>query len=160
MKKMILINICVVLLCLLFVYTAASKFLDFDKFVFQMRLAPVPLMKILSPVLGWVVPVIEMVIAISLAVGFFYPAVKTKGLYASVILLSAFEIYITIMLLSGSHLPCTCGGIISQMGWKQHLFFNGFFIIVGILSIRYLQKHKTSGPTENDSNEYKILSRA
>jgi putative oxidoreductase len=160
MKKSALVDILSIIIMLLFAYTAASKFLDMPKFVFQMRLAPVPLMKIFAPVLGWVVPVIEMVIAISLAVGFFYPAIKTKGLYASVILLSAFEIYIVIMLLSGSHLPCTCGGIISQMGWRQHLFFNGFFIIAGILSLRFLQNHKALGSTENGADEYKTLSRA
>jgi hypothetical protein len=137
-----------------------SKFLDYDKFVFQMRLAPVPLMKIFASFLGWVVPAIEMVIAISLTVGFFYPAIKTKGLYASVMLLSTFEIYIGIMLLSGSDLPCTCGGIISNMGWKEHLFFNAFFIIGGILSIKYLQKHKASGLNELGLDECKTLSRA
>lgn len=158
MKATYIKEIVPILLIVLFAYTATSKFLDYDKFVFQMSLAPVPLMIVLASVLGWVVPVIEMVIAISLAVGFFNPSIKTKGLYTSVILLSAFEIYIAIMLMSGSHLPCTCGGIVSQMGWKQHLFFNAFFIINGILSIKYLQKHKASGP--NGHAEYKTLSRA
>ncbi|MDP9079028.1 MAG: hypothetical protein M3O71_16490 [Bacteroidota bacterium] len=134
-----------ILLILLFVYTATSKFLDYNKFVFQMRLAPVPLMKILAPVLGYFVPTIEMIIAISLATGFFNSSMMLKGLYASVILLLIFEIYISIMLLSGSNLPCTCGGIISQMGWKQHLFFNSFFIIGGIVTIRFLQKNHASG---------------
>jgi hypothetical protein len=69
-------------------------------------------------------------------------------------------IYIAIMLLSGSHLPCTCGGIISDVGWKEHLYFNGLFIIISILSIRHLQKHKASEPTGSGANEYKTLSRA
>lgn len=160
MVKTILTQICVLLLCLLFVYTSASKFLDYDKFVFQMRLAPVPLMKIFAPMLGWLMPTIEISIAIALAMGMLIPSIKIKALYASVILLSAFEIYIAIMLLSGSHLPCTCGGIVSQMGWKQHLFFNAFFILTGILSIKYLQKHKVLSSTEYDGNKHKILSRA
>ena len=147
------------LLIALFTYTATSKFLDYDKFVFQMRLAPVPLMSLLAPVLGWVVPAIEMLIAITLAAGFFYVPLKIKGLWASVILLTIFEVYIMAMLLSGSHLPCTCGGIISQMGWKQHLIFNAFFIIGGMLSINFLRKEKTSAPDRN-GDETKILSRA
>ena len=160
MKKIIFVNVCAILLCLLFVYTSASKFLDIDKFVFQMRLAPVPFMKTLAPILGWIVPAIEIIIAISLAMGFFWSTITKKGLYASVILLSAFEVYISIMLLSGSDLPCTCGGIISTMGWKEHLLFNGFFITAGILSINYLQKHKSSTQIKTDSDGIKILSRA
>jgi len=158
--KTILTQICVILLCLLFVYTSASKFLDYDKFVFQMRLAPVPLMKIAAPVLGWLVPAIEFLIAVALAVGIFISSVKIKALYVSVILLLAFEVYISIMLLSGSHLPCTCGGIISKMGWKQHLFFNAFFILTGFLSIRYLQKHNAPQGSEHGNDDFKILSRA
>ncbi len=35
---MILIEICIALLMLLFGYTALSKLLEYDKFIFQMRL--------------------------------------------------------------------------------------------------------------------------
>ena len=149
-----------VLLILLFVYTATSKFLDYDKFVFQMRLAPVPLMKMFASILGYFVPAIEMLIAIFLGAGFFYYKLKIKALYASVILLSIFEIYIGIMLLSGFQLPCTCGGVVSQMGWKQHLFFNAIFILGGILTIRYSQKHSVSGPLNSSPGDQTILSRA
>jgi len=158
--KTILTQICIVLLCLLFVYTSASKFLDYDKFVFQMRLAPVPFMKILAPFLGWSLPIVEFILATALAVGMFIPDIKIKALKASMFLLIAFEIYIAIMLLSGSHLPCTCGGIISTMGWKQHLLFNAFFILAAFLSIKYLKKHTALPPTKNGGDEIKILSRA
>jgi len=159
MKATYFKQIVTLLLIALFTYTATSKFLDYDKFVFQMRLAPVPLMSLLAPVLGRVVPIIEMLIAITLGAGFFYIPLKIIGLWASVILLTVFEVYITAMLLSGSHLPCTCGGIVSQMGWKQHLIFNAIFIVGGVLSIKFLRKEMTSAP-DGDDDEYKILSRA
>lgn len=149
-----------VLLIVLFTYTATSKFLDYEKFVFQMRLAPVPFIIPLAPILGWIVPIVEMAIAIVLALGYFSPKLKVTGLYASVILLSAFEVYIATMLLSGSHLPCTCGGIISQMGWKQHLFFNAFFIIGGILTIKYSDKIKALKLDKPSFDTHKDLSRA
>lgn len=152
-------TIFIVALLLLFVYTSASKFLDYEKFVFQMQLAPVPLMKLFAPFLGWVVPLIEMIISICLALGFFYSFIQIRALYVSVILLTFFEVYISSMLLSGSNLPCTCGGIVSQLGWGQHLFLNAFFVIGGILSIKYLKKH-TSEAVENNSEINKILSRA
>lgn len=158
--KNILTHFCITILLLLFVYTSASKFLNYDKFVFQMHLAPVPLMKILAPLFGWLIPSVEMIIAIGFAVGFFIPSIKIKALYASVILLSAFEFYIVIMLLSGSQLPCTCGGIVSQMGWKQHLFFNAFFILTAFLSIRFLQKNKILQSTKHNKVEFKELLRA
>ncbi|WP_184547310.1 MauE/DoxX family redox-associated membrane protein [Mucilaginibacter sp. FT3.2] len=160
MKARYIKQVVTILLILLFTYTATSKFLDYEKFVFQMRLAPVPFMKMSAPILGYIVPAVEILIAIALGVGFFHSTVSIKALYASVILLSIFEVYITIMLLSDSHLPCTCGGIVSQMGWKQHLFFNAFFIIGGIFTIRFLQKNHASRPIRTALDDHKILSRA
>jgi putative oxidoreductase len=153
-------SIVVLLLALLYIYTSASKILNYDKFVFQMRLAPVPLMKTLAPTLGWFMPIVESILAIGLAAGFFYPIFKIKALYASVVLLIIFEIYIGIMLLSGSHLPCTCGGIISEMGWQQHLLFNAFFIISGTMSIRFMTQNEAFINDLYKQTPYKDLSRA
>lgn len=126
------------LLVLLFAYTATSKLLDYNKFVFQMRLAPLPVMKSVAPTLGWLMPSIEMLISIGLLISQF----RFKALYASVILLFVFECYITGMLLTGQHLPCTCGGIISSMSWKQHLLFNAVFIWAGIIAIKQSRNYK------------------
>jgi hypothetical protein len=159
MKRIPIANIVSVLLLLLFIYTATSKFLDYDRFVFQMKLAPVPLMKWAAPILGWLVPAMETLLVIGITTGFFIPKVIIKALYASIMMLSMFEIYIGIMLLSGSQLPCTCGGIISKMGWGQHLLLNAFFIIMGYVSIRF-QKTNSSAALQNDRDDFKILSRA
>lgn len=140
MEKVTIREAITALLILLFVYTAVSKFLDYDKFVFQMRLAPVPLMSWLAPILGWLMPTVEMLLVIGLGLGLFMPGVLLKSLVASVALLLIFEVYIITMLLSGLHLPCTCGGIISTMSWKQHLIFNAVFIAMGITAIK-LEKH-------------------
>jgi len=130
------------LLVLLFAYTATSKFLDYDKFVFQMRLAPLPVMKSAAPVLGWLMPVIEILIA----AGLLTSRLRLKALYAAVILLFVFECYIAGMLLTGQHLPCTCGGIVSSMSWKQHLLFNAAFIIAGIIAIKQSTNYKSHVP--------------
>lgn len=158
--KYILTQIYLGLIFLLFAYTASSKFFDMHKFVFQMSLAPVPLMKTLAPALGWLVPTIEILIVAAIFFGIFYSTIQMRAIYATVILLSAFEIYIGIMLLSHSKLPCTCGGIISTMGWGQHLLFNAVFILSGTLSIHYLKKHNSTPPITNTRDDYKILSRA
>jgi hypothetical protein len=126
------------LLVLLFAYTATSKFLDYDRFVFQMRLAPLSLMKSAAPIFGWLMPAIEMLISIGLLISRF----RLQALYAAVILLFVFECYITGMLLTGQHLPCTCGGIISSMSWKQHLLFNAVFILAVIIAIKQSKNYK------------------
>ncbi|MFD0749232.1 MauE/DoxX family redox-associated membrane protein [Mucilaginibacter calamicampi] len=131
MKKDNLIALCIALIVLLFTYTGVGKLLDYDQFVFQMRLAPLPLMITIAPVLGIAVPAVELLIAAGLLTGRY----RTRALYTTIILLSSFEIYIAGMLLTGRHLPCTCGGIISKMGWGQHLLFNLLFIGIAIAAI-------------------------
>ncbi|MBB5637259.1 hypothetical protein HDF26_004492 [Pedobacter cryoconitis] len=124
------------LLIMLFGYTAVSKILDYNKFVFQMKLVNVPMIPYLASSLGIVLPIVELVIVWMLCKN----NLRVKGCYASFLLLFIFEIYITIMLLSGEKLPCTCGGIISQMGWKTHLVFNAVFMIISTLPIIYKPK--------------------
>lgn len=127
-----------VILIVLFGYTAISKILAYDKFVFQLRLVQMPIVALLAPVIGVLVPTVEMIIVWMLC----KDNLRIKGLYASFLLLLVFEIYITIMLLSGEKLPCTCGGIISQMSWKTHLVFNAVFMIISILPTIYKPKSR------------------
>lgn len=122
---------CSLLLIMLFTYTAISKLLEQDIFVFQMKLSPVKLMARWAEVLGWLVPLVELFIVGLLLLKEF----RTAALYLSFFLLLAFEIYILAMLFSGLSLPCTCGGVISRLGWKGHLVFNAAFMIVAALPI-------------------------
>lgn len=127
----------VALLILLFAYTAFSKFIEYDIFVFQLQLVPLPLMGEIAPTLGWMVPLVESLIVIALIISKW----RTIGLYSSLLLLFIFEGYISILLLSGYDLPCTCGGIISKMGWKEHLIFNAIFILLTVFAL-YFNKEK------------------
>jgi putative oxidoreductase len=122
---------CSLLLIMLFTYTALSKLLEQDIFVFQMKLSPVKFMAQWAAILGWLVPLAELFIVGLLLIKDF----RTTGLYLSFFLLLAFEIYISAMLLSGLSLPCTCGGVISRLGWKGHLLFNAAFMLVAALPI-------------------------
>lgn len=131
------------LLVLLFGYAAASKFAEYQRFVDQMQLAPLPLMKTMAPFLGWVVPLSEIVIVILL----FSERHRNKALLLSFLLLLAFQIYIAVMLLSGLDLPCTCGGLISKLQWRQHLVFNAVFMFIAIFPLvyqRFVQKHQSN----------------
>src|SRR5690606_40838422 len=80
------------------------------------------------------------------------------GLIGSLTLMLSFEAYIAWMKImeiqTGMRLPCTCGGIVSQMGWTTHLYFNGIFILLLSLSIYFLQtwkKHQTLRSEEHTS---------
>ena len=143
MKKEILADIVVALFILLFSYTALSKFLDYNRFVFQLQLAPVPLIKYIAPAMGVIIPVIETLLVLFLIASLYKPKLVVKALLGCIVLMLVFELYISAMLLSGLHLPCTCGGIISKMSWTEHLLFNVCFIILGIAAIiqtKYKQK--------------------
>lgn len=100
-----------------------------------MQLVPLPLMKLAAPVLGWVVPQLEIVIVLMLL----FERYRRMGLICSFFLLLAFEIYISGMLLSGLDLPCTCGGLISKLQWRQHLVFNG-----GVMFMEDFSRYSTN----------------
>jgi hypothetical protein len=118
-------------LILLFSYTASSKLIEHDRFVFQMKLSPLSPIRTFAPFLSWVVPIVELGITAILTIELLMTEhLLKKGLWASLILISLFEIYITAMLFSGKDLPCACGGIISLMSWKGHELFNGVTIIL------------------------------
>lgn len=143
------------LLIILFAYTATSKLLEYNKFIFQMSLAPVAYIKLMAPVLGAAVIAAEVAIIAALL----HSRFRLLGLYASLFLLLSFEIYISAMLLSGSELPCSCGGFISALGWKPHLLFNGAFIILSIVAIINYEKHKAYQDNINRSESLNDLSR-
>ncbi|MBS1667614.1 MAG: hypothetical protein JST58_09585 [Bacteroidetes bacterium] len=121
----------IALLIVLFSYTSVSKVLEYEKFVFQLRLSPWGILKQMAAWIGVALPLLEAGIVIALL----YSKTIRLGLWASLGLLASFEIYIIVMLLSGLNLPCTCGGFISHMTWTQHLWFNGLFIVLTGLAI-------------------------
>lgn len=81
-------------------------------------------------ILAIAVPVIEIVIAILLI----NKKTKLVGLSASVFLLMLFTGYIIAMLKFSDNIPCSCGGIISMLGWKGHIVFNLIFLVLALAS--------------------------
>lgn len=116
-----------VLLTALFAYTGAAKLLGHAKFVAQLEnILPAALAKITA----YAVPVAELGIALLLCFK------RTAGLWLSAAALLFFTGYVA-LILSRSHLPCSCGGVIAAMGWKQHLFFNAAALLLALLSLYY-----------------------
>lgn len=134
LKKSTLVEIIAILYMSMFLYTAFSKWSDYTMTREQMAL--MPLMTPIAHIVVWLLPATE--IAITLLI-FFYQTRK-KGFYAATILMILFTIYIIYMMLFYSHLPCSCGGFLTELSWPGHLIFNSSFIVLGILAIRMLNK--------------------
>ena len=129
MKKTFAIDIIASLFILLFLYTGLNKIIDHEKFYWALYKSP--LLKITAPVLSWLVPVGE----IAMTVALFIPRTRRLGLICSFITMAIFTVYVGFMLYFRSDRPCTCGGIIQQMTWHQHLYFNAGFTLLALLGL-------------------------
>lgn len=134
MKKPVFITIVTSLLILLFTYTALSKLLDYRMFV--RSLSESPLIHKGADTIGWLLPATELLVVLLL----FFERSRKAGLYASLTLLVLFTLYLLYMVLFVADLPCSCGGVLRQLSWRQHVWFNLFFIIMNVLGLFALRK--------------------
>ncbi len=127
--KKIAVEIICFLFIFLFTYAAVTKLLDYQKF--SVEIGKSPLLTNFAGVLAWAVPVGELIIAGMLAIGRF----RQIGLYASFTLMVLFSAYIVAILQLDEGIPCSCGGVLESMGWTEHLVFNIFFVVLGLLGV-------------------------
>lgn len=132
----IIADIVAYLFIILFMYTAANKLLTIPSFA--STLAKSPLIGPYHIVLAWGIPILEIVISIVLI----FPSFRKSGLRASLLMMIVFTVYLLYMVLSGSKLPCNCGGVISAMTWRQHIWFNLSFIALAVTGL-IINKKKT-----------------
>lgn len=121
------------LLILLYCYTAISKLINYE--VFKANLRRSPLIDQGADTIAWLLPATELIVVLLL----FFEQTRKAGMYASLILLILFTTYLLYMVLFVADLPCSCGGVLSKMSWKQHIFFNLFFIVLNLISIGNLR---------------------
>ena len=143
MKRNSIISIVCGLLIILWTYAALSKLVEFERFTAQLELQPLPSWSI--PILRWVLPIGELLIAILLS-GIHK---RYLGLIASTVLMALFSVYV-LLALTGSFgdIPCSCAGIISKLHWKGHMVFNLFFLAISVLGT-YLKKQDSSPKNPN-----------
>lgn len=102
--------------------------------LFLEQLNQVRYLKPFSQTLSILLPVLEL--ATGLAITF--KTTQKYGLYAAATLMTLFTFYVVIMLAGDkTKLPCSCGGVIKAMSWKQHLYFNIFFMLLAWLSVKF-----------------------
>lgn len=129
MKKINFLDVIVFLFMFLFVYAAVSKLVEYD--VFRAELGRSPLLTRYAGIFSWLVPTVELVVAGML----FFPRIQLAGLYGAFTLMLGFTAYIAFILGFSPYVPCSCGGILSSMGWGEHLVFNVVFTVLAVLGI-------------------------
>ena len=102
----------------LLVYTASSKLLN--PAPFRVVLKQVPLLG--KEVSFWAaaIPLAEIGITLLLV----FEGSRRVGMYGTLVLIGLFTGYLLYLLLAAPHLPCSCGGLIGALSWKQHLVLN------------------------------------
>lgn len=131
----VIVEIISLLYILLFVYAAVSKLLDFVNF--QVQLGQSPLLSAFARCVAFGIPFLELSIVILLVI----PKWRLTGFYAAFSLMVLFSAYIVVILNFSSFVPCSCGGILENMSWTQHLLFNIVFVVlalIGIYKLTYL----------------------
>ncbi len=131
-----LVEIITVLYIILFLYTGISKLMDYD--IFKEQIANSSLLQPIAKLVAAGLPIVEFLVVLLLII----PRWRLKGLYLSMVLMTVFTIYILAILSFSKELPCSCGGILQQLSWTQHLIFNAFFIILALLAILLNNKLK------------------
>lgn len=127
MKKSVIVSVITALLIILWIYASVSKLLTEGPGRLQMLNQILPAS--VSELIFWLLCITELVTALLLMVNM----TRSIGLLISVMLMAVFTIYIGLVV-SGAfkYTPCSCGGIIGELSWMQHLVFNIIFLVLAL----------------------------
>lgn len=124
LNKNLIIEIICSLLIILFIYSSLSKLSAYDRFAIQ--LSKSPFITSFYQFAAWSLPAAEIAIACMLAT----KRARLWGLYAAFFLMSLFTAYLIIMLNFSYYIPCSCGGVLENLSWQQHIVFNAIFMVM------------------------------
>ncbi len=114
----------------LFAYTSISKWYDWGGTQNAMYNQVFP--EWMATLLLYGLPVLELSLAILLLI----PKTRLISLWACLICLIGFTGYIGLVLTDVfGRIPCSCGGVISSLGWEAHFLFNLGFVALAIIGI-------------------------
>lgn len=138
---------------ILFTYAAVSKLIYLD--VFHLKLEQSPFIAVFADWLVWVVPVIQIVIALM----FFSTRYRSTALFLSLFLMIIFTVYIFAVLKFAQSIPCSCGGLFPSWSWNQHLFFNIIITTIAVLgfALSYFQNKTISPKIKPDKTDLNFL---
>ena len=151
LKRTTIIETALVLNLILFLYTGISKIMEYSEF--EEQLSDSPILGFAATPIALLLPWIEFAVALMLIVRRW----RLKGFYVTFTLMILFTAYIIGLFIIDKELPCSCGGIISLLSWKQHLVFNSVFILLNILAIRLQkQEKKEQAKAWNEASAYLV----
>lgn len=136
MRKTIAIDILAGIFAVVFIYAATSKLIDYQQFLVDISKSPI--LTAHAQFFSIATPSIEILISIALL----FKKTFDIALYACFSLMVMFTTYIVIILNFSPFIPCSCGGIIQNFTWTQHLVFNIFLIVLSIIAIFLLPVKK------------------
>lgn len=135
--RLILKNAIIFALVLLWVYAAASKLLDFNMFRGQMHRQILP--DLAKSTLIYILPPLELAAAFLLL----FDRTQFAGFSISLVLMAAFTVYVGLAVFRiFDHVPCSCGGILSRMGWDGHFVFNLFFTLLAATGFNIIYRER------------------
>lgn len=127
-------------LALLFAYTSISKLYDWAGTRNAMYNQVFP--EWMATLLLYWLPVLELGLAIMLLM----PKTRLFALWASLICLISFTVYIGLVLTDVfGRIPCSCGGVISSMGWEAHFLLNLGLVVLTVIGILVKPNDKMIG---------------
>lgn len=136
MNRTTIVELITVLFIILFLYSGISKLMDYT--VFKEQIAASTLLKPFAGWIAWWLPVVEFLVVLLLSI----PRWRLKGLNASLTLMILFTGYIIAILTFNKHIPCSCGGVLEQLSWKEHIAFNSVFIALAVAGVLLERKSK------------------
>lgn len=120
----------------LYMFTGYDKLHNVETFIDGN--SKIPLVGHYAELIGWGIPTLEILLAVLLVLPFL--KLKRIVLWASVVLMGIFTLYLAMMLAFVPDRLCHCGGVIESMSWITHLIFNLVWLGAGIFAIRTLKK--------------------
>jgi hypothetical protein len=141
-----IVDACIFLLIVLFIYSGITKLLQNNLFRYQLE--QYPWLTTAARGLALALPLMELGVA-----GLLLTSWRLIGIYSAFLLLLVFTGYLFYMLGTQTTLPCSCGGVIGNLSWTQHLWFNIFFIAICITGI--LCSHKKD--TQKSSHQLNLI---
>ena len=127
-----------ILCAILFIYAATSKLWDFQQF--KVELGQSPVLTAYAEWVAWSVPLTEYALSVLLLID----TTRQKALFGFLGLMTMFTTYIVIVLNFSDYVPCSCGGVLENMGWTEHLVFNLFFVALAIIAILQLESRSVN----------------
>ncbi len=141
-QRLIIKNVIIFTLVFLWVYAAASKVLDFNMFKGQMHRQVLP--HFLKVSLVYILPPLELSAAILLL----FERTQLRGFVLSFGLMVLFTLYVGAAVFRFfDNVPCSCGGLLSEMGWDAHFIFNLIFLLLTAIGLIISYRERRPGGT-------------